>query len=438
MQDDLRAMYLAYLHVRLSESRVGAVLGEGCATYGEFVGRATSGLWGGEGDGCLRIGAGGVPEDACGFVRGAVGCILGQVGASVSLEGSAVLADSSAGQECGAGGGGVQSVVAEGAFESVQQSCGAGGASEVRGGVVPVPGGELGQFRVGDGETGSYQAESSGEQVPSVGAVSGVGKHNKRNRARRGRAKASRRSTVEVASGVRQEAADGLFQRRVVENNLAVVVAQRELARLSAGGESDGVPEWRRKAPKAAVHKGVFSSCSEVVQQELVDTRARMLVARNRAAEVKAEADRRRLEAQLGSQSIESEVEVRRLRMEKEYVGLAQSKHDAMSVGFAETVVSSGLQSVISVPSLDGSGSVSPDSSVSVAMVKRMEGVISCLSAKLEESQKELTAEKGKKGLVEEEKKSQVSFTGGEKDFFLEDRFAAMAGSGYGGFSRWD
>jgi len=157
-------------------------------------------------------------------------------------------------------------------------------------------------------------------------------------------------------------------------------------------GESDFVPEWRRQSPRAPYHRSAFADCSDDVRRELRESRAKMLVEKNRVAVVEAECNRRRLQAKLNCQVIEREVETARLKAEAESKRLIDEKMAKMPAGFAETVVSAGLESVFTVPQSLNTSSISPNSSVSVDFVVKMERTVESLAGKVNDLQAKLDA----------------------------------------------
>jgi len=144
--------------------------------------------------------------------------------------------------------------------------------------------------------------------------------------------------------------------------------------------QEDTTPEWRRKNPGAALHKGYFSECSEETQRGLRESRAKMLMAKNEALEAKAKMDAIRAKAAVKSRNVEQLAELNRLRTEAKLKVAMESKFGKdFESGFAETIVENGLEGVCGTPSLSN-GSVSPDSSISVAEVKKMERAIQKLT----------------------------------------------------------
>jgi len=171
-----------------------------------------------------------------------------------------------------------------------------------------------------------------------------------------------------------------LVNREKRRKNRVRKLRKQEAQGLASGEEE--VPEWRRKAPRALEHKGFFSGCARDVQEELVNTRAKMLSERNRAETAKVKLERVRAEARVKSRVVELEVDAQRMKLDAERKKAVEARLKELPAGFAETLVSVGVQS--SVPSLE-SGSVSPDSSISVAEVERMEKAIETLTSTLTE-----------------------------------------------------
>jgi len=174
----------------------------------------------------------------------------------------------------------------------------------------------------------------------------------------------------------------------------------------TVGGEVDvddkKVPEWRKKrsGSESSFDGGrrasKFQSCEESVRKSLVDTQAQRYIAENEAAVIRAknqvlrmEEDSRRVAARLKTGVTEQNVELQRLKLNEKMKVHAAAFYEEHGIGFAETVVTEGLDSVFSVPS-SGSGCVSPDSSVSVVMVKKMEMIIKSQAAKVTELEKKL------------------------------------------------
>jgi len=162
------------------------------------------------------------------------------------------------------------------------------------------------------------------------------------------------------------------------------------------------VPEWRRKgarvfeARKERGQLSKFQDCEESVRKSLVETQAKRYIAENEAAVVRAksqalkmEEESRRVAARLKAGVTEQYVELQRLNLNEKMAKHAAAFYGEQGIGFAETVISEGLSSVLSVPS-SGSECVSPDSSVSVAMVKKMEKVIKDQSVKVAELERKL------------------------------------------------
>jgi len=198
-------------------------------------------------------------------------------------------------------------------------------------------------------------------------------------------------------------------KRRRAEEKAASSVGSSDASHGSGvgvdGGQKVGdceVPEWRRKrngvfaVRKERAQLSKFQDCDEDVRKSLVETQAKRYIAENEAAVVRArnqvlkmEEDSRRVTARLKTGVTEQNVELQRLNLNAKLATHAAAFYKEQGVGFAETVISEGLSSVLSVPSSD-SECVSPDSSVSVAMVKKMERVIKDQSVKVAELERKL------------------------------------------------
>lgn len=228
------------------------------------------------------------------------------------------------------------------------------------------------------------------------------GKHYEKNKAKRVRAK----QLKVQALGVRTESADG-------------------------GGVStvkpDGELDWRQKGG-VGVHRGVFSGCSEETQVGLRESRARMLIARNNAAAVDAEKQQRFSEAKLKSRMIEEDVERARLELQKKMVELRGSTEDSIVGGFAETIASA-----LSAPSLSD-GSVSPDSSVSVAELHRKDQAIRMLVKDREEADQRIKALEAK--FVELQLSRKVDETRFPRFHGGEPKKKQYGGAGYSSWER--
>lgn len=174
-----------------------------------------------------------------------------------------------------------------------------------------------------------------------------------------------------------------------------VVGSGSKVEERGVNGEAgfEAVPEWRRKDVRATYHKGAFADCSEVVQRKLRDSRALMLVAKNEAAVVEAEHRRRTVEARLKSRMVEEEVEKKRLVLAAENQKLLEAKLAKLPAGYAKTLCSMGLESIVGTPSLS-SGSVSPDSSISVAELKRKEAALELMTVRIAELELKLSRQK--------------------------------------------
>lgn len=90
-------------------------------------------------------------------------------------------------------------------------------------------------------------------------------------------------------------------------------------AKKKATVPESSVPEWRRKDVRAMYHTGAFADCSDATKKELRETRAQMLVAKNRAEASRAAHEQRRLDARLRCRLVEEEVEVARIETGKKY-----------------------------------------------------------------------------------------------------------------------
>jgi len=154
------------------------------------------------------------------------------------------------------------------------------------------------------------------------------------------------------------------------------------------------VPEWRRKDVRAPFHKGAFADCSTETQRELRETRARMLVERNKAEVVRAEHERRKMEARLSSRVVEQEVETARLRGLEDYEKLVKANNDRYPVGYVETLLSAGVQPS-DVGFASPVNSVSPSSSISMVELKKRESALVAVTARaIELESRAVAAEK--------------------------------------------
>jgi len=203
-----------------------------------------------------------------------------------------------------------------------------------------------------------------------------VGKNNRRNRRRRDNRKT--KQSVSVVGESEADSVQGEADRSVGDSNQT----------------SNVVPEWRRKDARGAFHKGAFSECPVDVQESLRDSRAAMLVAKNQAAAAEARARARQFDARLKSRLIEEEVERNRLEHEKKMKALRDEASSPQ--GFAETVVSA-----LETPSLSD-GSVSPDSSISVAEVHNKDRAIRLLISQCTKKNTELDNLKARIAKLEE------------------------------------
>jgi len=129
-----------------------------------------------------------------------------------------------------------------------------------------------------------------------------------------------------------------------------------------------------------------------------------MMVAKNKAAAVKAEADMKVTQAKMESRVFELKVEAERLKLDETREKSVKALLDSLPEGYSSAAASFG----VSVPSLSDGGSVSPRSSISVAEVNKMEKLIAQLTARVAE----LIGEQGKKeSEVKVEKPVPVPFT---------------------------
>jgi len=195
-----------------------------------------------------------------------------------------------------------------------------------------------------------------------AGANVSAGKNNRRNRLRREKRRTKQSTSDEDATEVNS--------------------VQHDASGVAGRSEQAVVPEWRRRDPSASFHKGVFSGCPSTVQDSLRDSRAEMLIAKNKTAAAEAEAKRRQVEAKLKSRLLEEEVERSRLEHEKKMKVLRAE--GAAPQGFAETIVTA-----LETPSLSD-GSISPDSSISVAEVHAKDRAIRLLISQCTEKNSEL------------------------------------------------
>jgi len=230
-------------------------------------------------------------------------------------------------------------------------------------------------------------------------------------------------ASVGGASGVAASAVGAkTLENRAKRHRRAALRRERKV------NEDESVPEWRRKDARASVHKGAFADCSDEVQKRLRESRAEMLVAKNRAAVVQAEHERQRTEARLQARVIEQEVECARLRGVAEYEKLAETHNKKFPGGYTETLLSVGLKTMsdADMPSLT-SGSVSPDSSISVAELKRKNDALIAMTAKIAEL--ELKVMKKEKDEREAKAKAAAKSSGGVP------KVRVVGGDGY---SEWE
>jgi len=138
----------------------------------------------------------------------------------------------------------------------------------------------------------------------------------------------------------------------------------------SAAVERSDVPEWRRGA--GSQFKGFFSECSPEVQKELRETRAQVLVAKNRAAVAREEARAKQLASP--EAVVRDALRVMKLAGQVKSVG----KDHAIG-GWARTVVEGCAASIAasapsSVPSLESVGLTPPvDEAQSAASLRLAE-----------------------------------------------------------------
>jgi len=114
--------------------------------------------------------------------------------------------------------------------------------------------------------------------------------------------------------------------------------------------------------------RGYFSSCTDDIRKKLVDTRARRLTVENELRVKEMELKMSTLKLQEESQFIERQVENDRMKIEIE----ARKAIEQMPGGSVETVISS--------------GSISPNSSVSVAVVNKLRKDLADANEKLRKS----------------------------------------------------
>jgi len=228
---------------------------------------------------------------------------------------------------------------------------------------------------IGGSSAGSGVGEVRSVEVPGVSG-SAVG---------RGVAAVDAGATAPVVGEVCAEdevrISEKTLANRAKRHRKVAAKRERKARELAFGSE---VPEWRRKDVRATFHKGAFADCSVEVQRELRDTRAKMLVEKNRVALVQAEQERRRLEARLQARMVEEEVEKKRLELVVENQRLQSARAALQPAGYAETLCSLGLESSVETPSLS-LGSVSPSSSISVAELREREAATRALVAQVAE-----------------------------------------------------
>lgn len=209
-----------------------------------------------------------------------------------------------------------------------------------------------------------------------AGADAPIGKNNKRNRLRREK----RRNKQSASEG-------GAFGADSAQQSAKQAVGEE------VENDEDCVPDWRRKNPGGAVHKGVFSECSDEIQKSLCETRAKMLIAKNKAVAAEAEARTRQAEARLQSRMLEEEVERSRLEHEKKLNSLRKELDPPQ--GFPESIISA-----LETPSLSDGG-ISPDSSISVAEVHAKDRAIRLLISQCTTKNEEMEKLKAKLAKLE-------------------------------------
>jgi len=145
--------------------------------------------------------------------------------------------------------------------------------------------------------------------------------------------------------------------------------------------------EVRRREERLRLSK--FAGCDEAVRKELLESQAKRYIAENNTAVVKAEEQARRVSAGLKAGVPERNVEVQRLQLDKRMNKFAEEyMKDDDGVSRVKTVLSEGLEDIIAVPVMSEGSSVSPDSSISVAQVNKMIKLIHGQASENEELRK--------------------------------------------------
>jgi len=142
---------------------------------------------------------------------------------------------------------------------------------------------------------------------------------------------------------------------------------------------------------EGASSASVFSQCSEETQRELRESRARRYVAENQLAEERAVASRASLKRDDATRFGETKFELARQRTELKLRALQEKRLGVRDGGWAETVYSEGVAGVASVP-LVSSGSVSPNSSISVAEEVKLRELCEVLTVRVKELELKLGA----------------------------------------------
>lgn len=171
-----------------------------------------------------------------------------------------------------------------------------------------------------------------------------------------------------VVFGEHGNGCDGVSRGRHWRRNRA----RRERKRKLESGEVCG---------RAVRYDGYFSSCSADLQVELRETRAKMLVEQNKASLLKAEVEGVRARALLEARLVETEVEQRRLKVDKWCKAASCGSSASGDASRVQTVSTSAGGS--GMPSL--TGSVSPSSSISVEELHKLERKCASLEVKVVE-----------------------------------------------------
>jgi len=171
----------------------------------------------------------------------------------------------------------------------------------------------------------------------------------------------------EVLGSVPVEVRGGLSKTEL--NRLSRQKAKERKARKKARQSLTALSSRDWNADKVAcASRGYFSSCADDIRKKLVDTRARRLTVENELRVKEMELKMSTIKLQEESRFIERKVENDRMKMEIE----ARKAVEQMPGGSVETVISS--------------GSISPNSSISVAAVNKLQKDLADANEKLRKS----------------------------------------------------